>query len=234
MFICSVIQHVCGHPAMCKVLKMSTPQGTASDLRDISHPQITTPVYTYSLRQTLKWRGASEAPTGTGQAGKECGALRGWWDESSGPPTGAQSLSDLFLLQGVLDSSHGRQQRGQRHSPERGITIFHTRGGAGHRWHDHFRESEHGEKGLEWGVTAPVGVTHPQVAESRECQGGGLARPAPSLASPLFPGGGSPEPGSADHQRLKDHSAQTGADGGDVGKRDKGRAHGNLRKRRRW
>lgn len=61
-----------------------------------------------------------------------------------------------------------------------------------------------------WGVTAPVGVTHPQVAEPREGQGGWAGKASSTTCLPLRPGGGSPEPGSADHQRLKDHSAQAG------------------------
>lgn len=70
--------------------------------------------------------------------------------------SGMKGFICLFLLQGVLDSSHGRQQWGQHHSPERGITVFHTRGGARHRWHDHLRESEYGATGLEQGGPQPL------------------------------------------------------------------------------
>lgn len=78
----------------------------------------------------------------------------------------------LFLLQGVRGGGHGGQQWGQRHPPERGVTVFHARGGARYRCHDHFRESEHGEKVLEWGGTAPVWAIHPPLAEPRERSGG--------------------------------------------------------------
>lgn len=78
----------------------------------------------------------------------------------------------LFLLQGVRGSGHGRQQWRQHYTPERGFTVFHARGGARHRWHDHFGESERGEKVLVGGGgTAPVWAIHPQLAEPREHSG---------------------------------------------------------------
>lgn len=73
-------------------------------------------------------------------------------------------------LQGVPGSSHGRQQWGQRHTPERGITVLHSRGGAGHRWHDHIRESEYGERGLEWGGPGPLWGDPHLAGRSQECR----------------------------------------------------------------
>lgn len=45
----------------------------------------------------------------------------------------------------------------------------------------------------------------PLAGRAQECR-----RSWADLPSTLLPGGRSPEPGGTDHQRLKDHSAQTG------------------------
>lgn len=78
---------------MCKVLELrpGTPQGTASGLGDICPSQIITSICTYSLRQNLDGRGASEDPSGTGQNGKEGHALCEQWGEGPAYPQGSRA-----------------------------------------------------------------------------------------------------------------------------------------------
>lgn len=61
------------------------------------------------------------------------------------------------------------------------------------------------ERGVEWGGLGPLQGDPPLAGRSQEC-----CRSWPDLPFTLLPGGRSLEPGSTDHQRLKDHSAQTG------------------------